>query len=86
LSLEPSPPLTPASSPPLPLLPLSTLFAPQVHTAPGHGQEDYLVGQRYGLELLSPVDDAGNFTEEAGQFQGLNVQVRDGIHTTEISM
>jgi hypothetical protein len=37
-----------------------------VHTAPGHGQEDYLVGQRYGLELLSPVDDAGNFTEEAG--------------------
>ncbi|GAX74373.1 hypothetical protein CEUSTIGMA_g1821.t1 [Chlamydomonas eustigma] len=46
-----------------------------VHTAPGHGQEDYLVGQRYGLELLSPVDDAGNFTEEAGeQFKGLNVQ------------
>ncbi|KAG1677731.1 hypothetical protein FOA52_001043 [Chlamydomonas sp. UWO 241] len=45
-----------------------------VHTAPGHGQEDYLVGQRYGLELLSPVDDAGNFTEEAGQFAGMNVQ------------
>ena len=50
-----------------------------VHTAPGHGQEDYLVGQRYGLELLSPVDDAGCFTEEAGpQFAGLNVQVREG--------
>ena len=48
-----------------------------VHTAPGHGQEDYLVGQRYGLDLLSPVDDAGNFTEEAGEkFKGLNVQVR----------
>ena len=46
-----------------------------VHTAPGHGQEDYLVGQRYGLELLSPVDDAGNFTEEAGpRFAGLSVQ------------
>ncbi|MCS6813339.1 MAG: isoleucine--tRNA ligase, partial [Cyanobacteria bacterium] len=45
-----------------------------VHTAPGHGQEDYLVGQRYGLPLLSPVDDDGNFTAEAGsQFQGLNV-------------
>jgi isoleucyl-tRNA synthetase len=44
-----------------------------VHTAPGHGQEDYLVGQRYGLPILSPVDDNGNFTEEAGQFQGLNV-------------
>ena len=47
-----------------------------VHTAPGHGQEDYLVGQKYGLDLLSPVDDAGNFTEEAGErFKGLNVQV-----------
>jgi len=46
-----------------------------VHTAPGHGQEDYLVGQRYGLELLSPVDDAGCFTEEAGErFKGLSVQ------------
>lgn len=44
-----------------------------VHTAPGHGQEDYIVGQRYGLQVLSPVDDAGNFTEEAGQFAGLNV-------------
>ena len=45
-----------------------------VHTAPGHGQEDYIVGQRYGLPLLSPVDDAGRFTEEAGPFAGLNVQ------------
>ncbi len=44
-----------------------------VHTAPGHGQEDYIVGQRYGLPILSPVDDRGNFTEEAGQFAGLNV-------------
>jgi hypothetical protein len=32
------------------------------------------VGQRYGLALLSPVDDAGNFTEEAGPFAGLSVQ------------
>jgi isoleucyl-tRNA synthetase len=44
-----------------------------VHTAPGHGQEDYLVGQRYGLPILSPVDDRGNLTAEAGQFAGLNV-------------
>jgi isoleucyl-tRNA synthetase len=44
-----------------------------VHTAPGHGQEDYMVGQRYGLPILSPVDDKGNFTQEAGQFAGLNV-------------
>lgn len=44
-----------------------------VHTAPGHGQEDYMVGQHYGLPILAPVDDNGNFTEEAGQFAGLNV-------------
>ncbi|MCU0535072.1 MAG: isoleucine--tRNA ligase [Hydrococcus sp. Prado102] len=44
-----------------------------VHTAPGHGQEDYMVGQRYGLPILSPVDDKGNLTQEAGQFAGLNV-------------
>ncbi|KAG5177007.1 Isoleucyl-tRNA synthetase [Tribonema minus] len=45
-----------------------------VHTAPGHGQEDYQTGLKYGLPLLSPVDDAGCFTEEAGErFQGLSV-------------
>ncbi|WP_373480331.1 isoleucine--tRNA ligase [Geminocystis sp.] len=44
-----------------------------VHTAPGHGQEDYITGQKYNLPILSPVDDKGNFTEEAGEFQGLNV-------------
>ena len=44
-----------------------------VHTAPGHGQEDYIVGQRYGLPILAPVDDNGNFTPEAGGFAGLNV-------------
>lgn len=35
-----------------------------VHTAPGHGQEDYETGRKYGLPLLSPVDDAGRFTAE----------------------
>ncbi|MEL6495168.1 MAG: isoleucine--tRNA ligase, partial [Cyanobacteria bacterium J06623_7] len=44
-----------------------------VHTAPGHGQEDYITGQKYGLPLLSPVDDAGRFTEDAGEFVGLQV-------------
>lgn len=37
-----------------------------VHTAPGHGADDFLVGQRYNLEVASPVDDAGNFTDEVG--------------------
>lgn len=44
-----------------------------VHTAPGHGQEDYLVGQHYGLAMLSPVDGQGKFTAEAGPFAGLEV-------------
>ncbi|HHW44795.1 isoleucine--tRNA ligase [Desulfofundulus thermobenzoicus] len=41
-----------------------------VHTAPGHGHEDYLVGQRYGLPILSPIDSRGRFTAEAGPFAG----------------
>ncbi len=41
-----------------------------VHTAPGHGAEDYEVGQKYKLPTLAPVDDGGVFTAEAGQFAG----------------
>ena len=44
-----------------------------VHTAPGHGQEDYLVGLEFGIDLVMPVDDDGVFTEEAGQWAGLDV-------------
>lgn len=44
-----------------------------VHTAPGHGQEDFIVGKRCGLPVLTPVDENGNFTAEAGVFAGLNV-------------
>ncbi|HEY9853687.1 MAG TPA: isoleucine--tRNA ligase [Leptolyngbyaceae cyanobacterium] len=54
-----------------------------VHTAPGHGQDDYMVGQRYGLPILSPVDADGNFTEEAGQFAGLNVQSEGNAKVVE---
>ncbi len=39
-----------------------------VHIAPGHGEEDYQVGQRYGLPILVPVDDYGRFTEEAPEW------------------
>ncbi len=44
-----------------------------VHTAPGHGVEDFLTGRAHGLEVLCPVDEAGTLTDEAGPFAGLNV-------------
>ncbi len=44
-----------------------------VHTAPGHGQEDYEVGLKYGLDIYAPVDQKGRFTKDAGQFAGENV-------------
>ena len=42
-----------------------------VHTAPGHGQDDYVVGTRYGLPVISPINNKGILTEEAGEFAGL---------------
>lgn len=42
-----------------------------VHTAPGHGQEDFMIGQKYKLDVLNPVDDKGHFTELAGKYEGL---------------
>ena len=44
-----------------------------VHTAPGHGQEDYQVGLEYDLPMPMPVDDLGRFTSEAPEFEGLFV-------------
>ena len=44
-----------------------------VHTAPGHGQDDYLVGLQFDLPTLMPVDDDGVLTGEAGPFAGLSV-------------
>lgn len=44
-----------------------------VHTAPGHGQEDYLTGKKYNLPMIMPVEGSGKFSEEAGEFAGKNV-------------
>jgi isoleucyl-tRNA synthetase len=44
-----------------------------VHTAPGHGYEDFVVGAQYGLKPFTPVDTSGNFTAEAGEWAGRNV-------------
>ena len=45
-----------------------------VHTAPGHGLEDYEIGQKYGLDILAPVDGQGRFTDEAGKYAGLTLE------------
>ena len=44
-----------------------------VHTAPGHGREDFETGLKYGLEVYSPMNDRGEFLPEVEHFAGLNV-------------
>jgi isoleucyl-tRNA synthetase len=44
-----------------------------VHTAPGHGREDYETGMKYGLPILAPLDDDGRFTKEVPFFAGMQV-------------
>ena len=44
-----------------------------VHTAPGHGNEDYLTAVKYKLDIIMPVDSKGNFDASSGEFKGLNV-------------
>lgn len=44
-----------------------------VHAAPGHGNEDYLTGLKYNLEIIMPVDAKGKFDSTAGEFTGMNV-------------
>ncbi|NLN50786.1 MAG: isoleucine--tRNA ligase [Acholeplasmataceae bacterium] len=45
-----------------------------VHTAPGHGEDDFIVGKRYNLDVLVPIDEKGYFTAEAGKYEGLFYQ------------
>ncbi|MGM9951514.1 MAG: isoleucine--tRNA ligase [Lysinibacillus sp.] len=42
-----------------------------VHTAPGHGEDDFNIGKQYGLDVLSPVDNRGCYTAEAPGFEGV---------------
>jgi len=42
-----------------------------VHTAPGHGEDDFYVSRSYGIDALSPVDDQGKMTDEAPGFEGM---------------
>ncbi len=45
-----------------------------VHIAPGHGEDDYVVGKNNGLEVLCPVDGRGHMTAEAGKYEGMFVE------------
>ncbi|MBS1797803.1 MAG: isoleucine--tRNA ligase [Acidobacteria bacterium] len=44
-----------------------------VHTAPGHGHDDFVIGREYGLEIYCPVDSAGRFTGDVDHFAGENI-------------
>jgi isoleucyl-tRNA synthetase len=51
-----------------------------VHTAPGHGADDFDTGRRFGLPILSPVDASGHFTAEAGKYAGEQIfDANEGI-------
>ncbi len=45
-----------------------------VHTAPGHGQDDYLIGLQYGLEIYNPVDDYGRYRDNLELFGGMKLK------------
>jgi len=60
-----------------------------VHTAPGHGHEDFIVGHEYGLDVYAPMDSTGHFTEEAGDFAGkhydeVNIMVTDKLKERDL--
>ena len=44
-----------------------------VHTAPGHGHDDFVIGKKYGLEIYCPVDNAGRFASDVEHFAGMTV-------------
>lgn len=50
-----------------------------VHTAPGHGEEDFEVGLKYNLPVFSPVDHSGRFTSEAGKYVGMHIKEANRI-------
>ncbi|MFH0830281.1 MAG: isoleucine--tRNA ligase [Candidatus Aenigmatarchaeota archaeon] len=55
-----------------------------VHTAPGHGASDWEMGRHYELPIVSPVDEAGKFTEQAGRWAGKHVMDANGEIMNEL--
>lgn len=45
-----------------------------VHTAPGHGHEDFAVGMQYNLPVINPINNSGVFTKDAGKFAGMKYE------------
>ena len=45
-----------------------------VHTAPGHGEDDFIIGKKYGLPVLCPVDHQGRFTSDIAPYAGQKVE------------
>lgn len=56
-----------------------------VHTAPGHGDDDYLLGVEYDMEIYAPIDDRGYFTEEAGEFEGVYYDDANAMVTEKLT-
>ncbi len=56
-----------------------------VHIAPGHGEEDYEYGHLvHGLDVISPVDENGVFTQEAGKYAGMHIEKANKIITEDL--
>ena len=55
-----------------------------VHTAPGHGQDDFETGMRCKLPIISPVDASGKFTSEAGKYEGMLVHDANAVSYTHL--
>ena len=55
-----------------------------VHIAPGHGWDDYLLGQKEGLAIICPVDATGHFTSEGGSFECMFVKDANDVVLSEL--
>ncbi|OGR35049.1 MAG: isoleucine--tRNA ligase [Desulfuromonadales bacterium GWD2_61_12] len=56
-----------------------------VHTAPGHGHDDYITGLRYGLEVYNPVDDYGRYRPEVAFFGGMKITDANALVVDKLS-
>jgi isoleucyl-tRNA synthetase len=55
-----------------------------VHTAPGHGYDDYLTGVAYGIDIYTPVDDEGKFTPDVIRYAGVDVFTANPFITADM--